>query len=89
MTKWYMFYRAAERAILEISELQNQLMMHVAAQAKETERLYEEAIASTDLVREGNQQLLEAGRQSADTRKWILFLLIVASLILLFLDWYG
>ncbi|RKP26457.1 hypothetical protein SYNPS1DRAFT_27852 [Syncephalis pseudoplumigaleata] len=80
--------REAERAILEIAELQNQLMSHVAAQAKETERLYEEAVATTDRVREGNLQLAEAGRRSADTRKWVLLFLIIASLVLLFLDWY-
>ncbi|KAI9597485.1 hypothetical protein BDF19DRAFT_435239 [Syncephalis fuscata] len=80
--------KEAERAILEIAELQNQLMSHVAAQAKETEQLYEEAVATTDRVREGNLQLAEAGRRSADTRKWVLLFLILASLVLLFLDWY-
>jgi syntaxin 18 len=45
-------------------------------------------VATTDRVREGNLQLAEAGQRSADTRKWVLLFLIMASLVLLFLDWY-
>ncbi|KAJ1975018.1 hypothetical protein H4R35_003341 [Dimargaris xerosporica] len=80
--------RDAEKALLEISTLQSTLSTHLAVQTQETERLYSEAIATTERVQEGNDQLIQARQRNADTRKWILIFLIMASLILLFLDWF-
>ncbi|RKP13334.1 hypothetical protein BJ684DRAFT_16257 [Piptocephalis cylindrospora] len=80
--------RQTERSLTEISQIQSQLAMHLAQQTQETERLYAEATASTDRVKDGNFQLAEARKHMADTRKWILIFLLAASLILLFLDWY-
>ncbi|KAJ1953020.1 hypothetical protein IWQ62_006090 [Dispira parvispora] len=80
--------RQTEQALLEISALQSALSTHLAVQTQETERLHAEAIATTERVQQGNEQLLQARQRNADTRKWILFFLIMASLILLFLDWF-
>ncbi|KAI9230151.1 MAG: hypothetical protein DHS80DRAFT_29097 [Piptocephalis tieghemiana] len=80
--------RQTERSLTEISQIQSQLATHLAQQTQETERLYAEATASTDRVKDGNFQLAEARKHMADTRKWILIFLLAASLILLFLDWY-
>jgi syntaxin 18 len=80
--------RQAERSLTEIAQVQAQLATHLAQQMQETEMLYAEAGAATDRVKDGNFQLAEARKHMADTRKWILIFLLIASLILLFLDWY-
>ncbi|KAJ1926888.1 hypothetical protein IWQ60_003403 [Tieghemiomyces parasiticus] len=80
--------RSAEQALLEISALQSTLSTHLAMQTEQTERLHSEAMATSERVQEGNEQLLEARQRNADTRKWILIFLIMASLVLLFLDWF-
>jgi syntaxin 18 len=78
----------AEKALLEISNLQSVLSTHLAVQTQQTDRLYAEAIATTGRVQEGNLMLHQARPRASDTRKWILIFLIIASFILLFLDWY-
>ncbi|RHZ57123.1 hypothetical protein Glove_393g7 [Diversispora epigaea] len=78
----------AEKALLEISTLQSVLSNHLAVQTQQTDRLYAEAVAITDRVQEGNLLLTKARQRASDTRKWILIFLILASFVLLFLDWY-
>ncbi|CAG8636783.1 9822_t:CDS:2 [Ambispora gerdemannii] len=78
----------AEKALLEISNLQSVLSSHLAVQTQQTDRLYAEAIATTDRVQEGNLMLIKARQRAQDARKGILIFLILASFILLFLDWY-
>ncbi|CAG8440751.1 16004_t:CDS:2 [Acaulospora morrowiae] len=78
----------AEKALTEISNLQTVLSNHLAMQTQQTDRLYAEAIATTARVQEGNTMLIKARQRASDTRKWILIFLIVASFVLLFLDWY-
>ncbi|CAH1760663.1 12868_t:CDS:2 [Entrophospora sp. SA101] len=78
----------AEKALLEISNLQTILSNHLTVQTQQTDRLYAEAIATTDRVQEGNLMLIKARERASDTRKWILVFLILASFILFFLDWY-
>jgi syntaxin 18 len=80
--------RDAEKALLEISTLQSQLTSHLAVQTAQTDQLYAEAIATTDRVEQGNQQLVRARERNRGTRKMILAFLIGASFVLLFLDWY-
>lgn len=81
--------RNAEKALLEISTLQNQLTEHLAAQTAQTDRLYADSIASTERIEQGNLQLIGTREHNRGTRKFVLFLLIMASLVLLFLDWYS
>jgi syntaxin 18 len=64
------------------------LANNLAIQTQQTDQLYAEAVATTDLVQEGNLLLVKARERASDTRKWILIFLIVASFVLLFLDWY-
>lgn len=80
--------RQTEQSLLEISTLHSTLSRHLAVQASETERLHQEAMASTERVVQGNDYLVQARRRNADARKWVLFFLIMASGVLLFLDWY-
>lgn len=81
--------KSAEKALLEISTLQNQLTSHLAAQTAQTDRLYADAIATTDKVEQGNIQLMTARERNKSSRKFMLVFLIGASFVLLFLDWYS
>ncbi|KAI8367720.1 hypothetical protein BD560DRAFT_399360 [Blakeslea trispora] len=79
----------AEKALLEIATLQTQLTNHLAAQTIQTDRLYADAIATTDRVEQGNLQLISARERNRSSRKFMLAFLIGASFVLLFLDWYS
>lgn len=81
--------KSAEKALLEISTLQTQLTDHLAAQTLQTDRLYADAIATTDKVEQGNLQLMTARERNKSSRKFTLAFLIGASFVLLFLDWYS
>ena len=78
----------AESRLMEISALQMELVAHLTKQTEQTEQLYEDAIATAATVEKGNMQLKEARRRAKDSRVWILFFLIGASLSLLFLHYY-
>ncbi|KAI9496245.1 hypothetical protein BDB00DRAFT_809622 [Zychaea mexicana] len=79
----------AEKALLEISTLQNELTTHLAAQTAQTDRLYADAIASTERIEQGNVQLIQSRERNRGTRHFTLFFLLMASFVLLFLDWYA
>ncbi|KAI9025769.1 hypothetical protein CLU79DRAFT_743005 [Phycomyces nitens] len=81
--------RTAEKALLEISNLQSQLTHHLAVQTLQTERLYGDSIATTERVEQGNLQLIQSRERNRGTRKFMLAFLLGASLVLLFLDWYS
>lgn len=81
--------RTAEKALLEISTLQNELASHLAVQTMQTDRLYADSIATTERVEQGNLQLIKTRERNRGTRKFILFFLFTASFVLLFLDWYS
>ncbi|KAI9348357.1 snare-complex protein syntaxin-18 N-terminus-domain-containing protein [Pilaira anomala] len=81
--------KSAEKALLEISTLQTQLTNHLAAQTAQTDKLYADAIATTGRVEQGNLQLLTAKERNKSSRKFMLVFLIMASFVLLFLDWYS
>lgn len=79
----------AEKALLEISTLQTQLTNHLASQTIQTDRLYADAIQTTEKVEQGNLQLFSAKERNKSSRKFMLAFLIGASFVLLFLDWYS
>lgn len=78
----------AEARLMEISALQMELVTHLTQQTELTDQLYEDAIASTSMVEQGNTQLIEAKRRSKDSRLFVLIFLIGASLSMLFLHYY-
>ncbi|RUS25741.1 hypothetical protein BC938DRAFT_471726 [Jimgerdemannia flammicorona] len=80
--------RSAEKALLEIATLQSQLSTHLAAQTQQTDKLHAEAVATTERIAEGNTQLNQARQRNASTRKWVFVFLMIASAVVLFLDWY-
>jgi syntaxin 18 len=78
----------AETRLLEISALQAELVAQLTRQTEVSDQLYEDAIATSEMVDKGNVQLREARRRARDSRKWLLAFLIGASLSLLFLHYY-
>ncbi|KAI8641071.1 hypothetical protein BD408DRAFT_418796 [Parasitella parasitica] len=79
----------AEKALLEISTLQSQLTNHLAAQTIQTDKLYADAIATTEKVEQGNRQLFSARERNKGSRNFMLIFLFGACFVLLFLDWYS
>jgi syntaxin 18 len=81
--------KATEKAIMDIVQLQSIFQSHVVQQAQEIEQLYDEAIGTTERVKDGNKYLAQAQKHSASFRKILLFFLMLCTFALLFLDWYG
>lgn len=78
-----------QRSIVEISTLQSQLATEIDQQMQQTERLYNEAVGAVDAVDQGNEFLISARKNQATARRWVMVILVVLSLVLLFLDWFG
>mmetsp|Transcript_5830 Transcript_5830/g.8977 ORF Transcript_5830/g.8977 Transcript_5830/m.8977 type:complete len:382 (-) Transcript_5830:168-1313(-) len=81
--------REAEGRIFEISALQNMFSVEISRQAKDIERLFDQAVASLWSVQEGNKQLVKATGRGLDLRLFVLLWIFVATATLLFLDWYS
>ncbi|ORX49357.1 hypothetical protein BCR36DRAFT_353855 [Piromyces finnis] len=80
--------RQATQSINEISQLQATLSQQLQIQQNIIETLHEDSWKSVDTMKQANQKLLSAQRHFSDRRVWMLFFLIISSLILLFLDWF-
>jgi len=80
---------AAEKSLLEISNLQTELVKHLAQQTEITDRLYDEAIGSVAEMGKANQQLKKAKERSGEARLFLIIFLLGASFALLFLNWYA
>lgn len=80
---------SAEKSLLEISEMQTQLVAHLAQQTEMIDTLYEQAVGSVGEMRGAKEQLVKAKERSGEARLFLLVFLIGASLGLLFLDWYS
>lgn len=75
--------------VMEIAKLQEIFTENVLKQEDEIGRLNSTVIASTESVREGNDQLREAIKKGAGFRVWVLFSIITLAFTVLFLDWYN
>ncbi|KAI1314331.1 hypothetical protein EDD11_002272 [Mortierella claussenii] len=80
--------RQLESSMMELSSLHSTIQQHLEVQTLQTNRLHEDALTAIGHIDAGNEQLIKAGKRNSSTRKWILFFLILASFVLLFLDWY-
>lgn len=78
----------AESSLLNISALQMELVAHLTQQTEITDKLFEDAIATSETVDAGNRQLVEARRRQSDSRVFLLVFLLGASFALLFLHYY-
>ncbi len=79
----------ATQTISEISQLQTQLAYHLSAQGEQVDQIYDEAVKATEYISSGNDQLRKAQSRFASSRFFVLVFLLIASAVLLFLDWYA
>ncbi|KAK4057580.1 hypothetical protein OIO90_001225 [Microbotryomycetes sp. JL221] len=81
--------KLAESSLLEIASLQSQLAVHLNQQAELTDKLWQEAVAVTGSVQDGNTQLKKAKERNRESRIVLLIFLLMSSATLLFLDYYS
>jgi syntaxin 18 len=79
----------AEKSLLEISQLQSSLIAHLATQTESIELLYDEAIETVADLDRANTQLKRARERGKEGRLYLVVFLVIASLALLFLDFYS
>ncbi|KAI9219782.1 hypothetical protein BC828DRAFT_385235 [Blastocladiella britannica] len=79
----------AETSLVTIAQLQTELAQHMAVQQSQIESLVDDAAFALDNVEAGNVQLVKAREYGANARYWFLFIMLVVSGTLLFLDWYA
>jgi len=75
--------------VVEITKLQEVFTEKVLEQKDNIDQIQSHAVATTENVRDGNEELRKAIQRNASIRVYILFFLIVMSFSLLFLDWYN
>lgn len=78
-----------ETKVVKIAELQSVFTEKVLSQKEDIELVNANAVASTENVRDANEELRKAIRNQASVRVYVLFFLLVMSFSLLFLDWYN
>lgn len=78
-----------EGKVIEISKLQEIFTDKVLEQAGELDKIEVSVVQSGENVRDGNEQVRSAIKNKASVRLWILFVLVMCSFSLLFLDWYS
>ncbi|CEH16377.1 STX18 [Ceraceosorus bombacis] len=79
--------QAAERRLVEISDLQTQLISHLSEQTELTTRLGDEAFEHQSEVQRGNDQLRKAKESNRKATQWLAMFLVGSGLGLLFLHW--
>lgn len=81
--------RSIEGSVVQISQLQEIFQEKVLSQATQIESIHDTSVCTTENVKDGNEQIREAIKNSATFRVWILFFLVMCTFSLLFLDWYN
>ncbi|CAI8058097.1 Syntaxin-18 [Geodia barretti] len=81
--------RQIEGRVIEISKLQGLFSQKVLQQAEQLESISRTTVEAAENVSEGNEQIKGAIKNKASLRVWILFILILLSFAILFLDWYS
>jgi len=75
--------------VVKISELQEIFSEKILQQSADIEHIHTQAVSTTENVKEGNEAVRQAIQNQASYRVIILFVLLVFSFSLLFLDWYN
>ena len=77
-----------ERTVREIATLNQMFSTAILHQSEQIEKLYGEAVAATTNISRANIQLGKAVKTNKSAQKCMFLLLLMASLGLLFLDWW-
>jgi len=78
-----------QNKVVKVAELQAVFTEKVLEQADIIDHVHSEAITATENTKEGNEAIRQAIQNKASYRVYILFILLVFSFSLLFLDWYN
>ena len=81
--------RMAEKNVIEMSALSSLFATHVQAQAEQIESLYQDAIESSRHLDMGNVEMKKTIARKGSAQRYVALILLVATLGLLFLDWYS
>lgn len=76
------------KKISEIGRLNQTLSEHLVEQLETTEKISDSSITATEYIRQGNELLREAINSKATVQFWMLFILIILTFSLHFLDWF-
>ncbi|KTW26167.1 hypothetical protein T552_03058 [Pneumocystis carinii B80] len=81
--------RSVQKSLSEISKIQTELASHIGEQSFITNRLCEEALSASQLIKNGSTQLIKTKKRNRTSAKLITWFLLISSSILLLLDWYN
>lgn len=65
------------------------LSRHLGMQLETIESVYQDSYMAAGYMEDANAYLRKADKNFGDSSYWVFIFLVVASLVLLFLDWYG
>ncbi|EFA81082.1 hypothetical protein PPL_05918 [Heterostelium album PN500] len=77
-----------ERQIEELSTLFDEITPHIMAQRETLNTIYTTNVQATNYIHRANQHIQDATKKTFDFRVMVLVLLITASFVLLFLNYY-
>ncbi|QQP49360.1 Syntaxin-18 [Caligus rogercresseyi] len=78
-----------QNEVVKIAELQELFSEKILQQKDDIELVSQNALAASENIKDGNEELRKAIQNKASIRVYILFSLLVLSFSLLFLDWYN
>ncbi|CAD7699971.1 unnamed protein product [Ostreobium quekettii] len=81
--------QGTEQMMQEIATLNQMFSDQILGQAAQIEQIYLDAVHASANVKTGNVHLTKAVALNTSTRKIVLALLVTASLLLLFYDWFN
>jgi syntaxin 18 len=81
--------RKIESEVIEVSKLTQIFTENIVSQLKIAENVQKLAVETNSNLTSGNQNITEAMKKNAALRLWVLFIIVVLSFTLLFLDWYN
>jgi syntaxin 18 len=80
--------QTTEKTVREIATLNQMFSTAILHQSEQIEKLFQEAVAATTTLGRANVQLDKAVKTNKSAQKCMFILLVMASVILLFLDWW-
>lgn len=81
--------RQIESEVIEVSKLTQIFAENIVSQLSSIESVHKSAVETNSNLTLGNENIKEAMKKNAAFRLWILFIIVVLSFTLLFLDWYN
>jgi syntaxin 18 len=81
--------KKVESDVIEVSRLTQIFTENIVSQLATVDSVHKSAIETNSNLTLGNESIKEAMKKNAALRLWILFIIVVLSFTLLFLDWYN